>query len=55
MRLSLVEMDERRAKGLCYNCDDKYTPGHCCKRLSACWVDVSKEETPDLLDTSTDS
>jgi hypothetical protein len=55
MRLSPVEMDERRAKGLCYNCDDKFTPGHRCKRLYACWVDASEEEAPDLLETSTDS
>ena len=44
MRLSPAEMDERRAKGLCYNCDDKYAPGHHCKRLYACWVDASDEE-----------
>jgi hypothetical protein len=55
MRLSPVEMDERRAKGLCYNCDDKFTPGHHCKRLYACWVDASEEEAPDLLETNTDS
>jgi hypothetical protein len=55
MRLSPIEMDERRAKGLCYNCDNKYTPGHRCKRLYACWVDASEEEDTDLLDTNTDS
>lgn len=26
MRLSPAEMDERHAKGVCYNCDDKFTP-----------------------------
>ena len=26
--LSNEEMSERRAKGLCYYCDEKYTPGH---------------------------
>lgn len=55
MQLSPVEMDERRAKGLCYNCDDKFTPGHRCKHLYACWVDASEEEVPDPLETSTDS
>lgn len=26
--LSQEEMSDRRAKGLCYHCDEKYTPGH---------------------------
>lgn len=30
-RLSPVEMWERREKDLCYNCDEKYSPGHKCK------------------------
>jgi hypothetical protein len=55
MWLSPVEMDERRAKGLCYNSDDKFTPGHRCKCLYACWVDSSEEEAPDPLEISTDS
>jgi hypothetical protein len=29
-KLTKVEMDERQLKGLCYNCDDKYFPGHKC-------------------------
>lgn len=32
-RLSRVEMEERRAKGLCYNCDELYTQGHKRKKL----------------------
>ena len=36
-RLSRTEMDERRAKGLCFNCDEVYNQGHQCKRLS--WLD----------------
>jgi hypothetical protein len=27
-KLTQAEMDERKIKGLCYNCDDKYFPGH---------------------------
>jgi hypothetical protein len=31
-RLSPQELQARREKGLCYNCDDKYVQGHRCKR-----------------------
>lgn len=30
-RLSPVQMEERRRKGLCFNCDEKFQPGHQCK------------------------
>ncbi|GKE45756.1 hypothetical protein Tco_1473040, partial [Tanacetum coccineum] len=30
MRLSFAEEQERRARGLCFNCDEKYHPGHRC-------------------------
>ncbi|RVW21961.1 hypothetical protein CK203_107764 [Vitis vinifera] len=30
-RLSWEEMQKRRAQGLCFNCDDKFTSGHRCK------------------------
>lgn len=30
--LSREEMAERRAKGLCYNCDNPYTVGHQCNK-----------------------
>ena len=32
-RLSPVELKERRDKGLCYNCNEKFAPGHRCKML----------------------
>jgi hypothetical protein len=34
-RLTQAEQEERRRKGLCYNCDEKYTRGHnrVCQRL----------------------
>ena len=32
-RLIRAEMAERRAKGLCYNCDELYSVEHKCKRL----------------------
>jgi hypothetical protein len=44
-------MDERQLKGLCYNCDDKYFPGHKCKEKNlfmAIFEDILEEdvETP---------
>jgi hypothetical protein len=32
-RLSPAEMAQRRADGLCYNCDEKFVLGHRCKKL----------------------
>ncbi|XP_078437056.1 uncharacterized protein LOC144707710 [Wolffia australiana] len=32
MRLTDEEFQPRREKGLCYHCNDKYLPGHRCKR-----------------------
>jgi hypothetical protein len=31
--LTPTKMDDRHAKGLCFNCDEKFVRGHCCKRL----------------------
>ena len=28
-----AQMDDRRKKGLCYNCDEKQGPGHKCKNV----------------------
>ena len=30
-RISPAQMEERKKKGLCYNCDDKWGPSHKCK------------------------
>ena len=32
-RLTSAELLERRRQGLCFNCDEPYTPGHACPRL----------------------
>ena len=32
-RITLAQMDERRKKGLCYNCDEKWGFGHKCKNV----------------------
>ncbi|KAL1147912.1 hypothetical protein V6Z11_A10G089000 [Gossypium hirsutum] len=41
-RLTRIEMAERMAKGLCYNCDESYSMGHKCKRLF--WIEVPDVE-----------
>ncbi|GJY21422.1 putative mitochondrial protein [Tanacetum coccineum] len=40
-RLTESEMAEKRSKGLCFKCDEKYGPGHQCKSksLQVLWVD----------------
>ncbi|XP_019258306.1 PREDICTED: uncharacterized protein LOC109236565 [Nicotiana attenuata] len=43
-RLTAAEMDEKRAKWLCFFCDEKYEPGHVCKaRKQIFMVDVNDE------------
>ena len=42
-KLTRAEMAERRAKGLCYNCDESYSAGHKCKRLF--WIEVPDDES----------
>ncbi|KAF3658804.1 hypothetical protein FXO37_14265 [Capsicum annuum] len=45
-RLTCVEMAARRAKGLCYNCDDPYVQGHQCRKLF--WLKIEDAEFEDL-------
>lgn len=48
-RISFQEMQVRKAKGLCFNCDEKFTPNHRCvtKRLLLLQCDT---KPPDELD-----
>lgn len=39
------EIRERRAKGLCFNCNEKYEAGHKCQRLFL--IDCCEEEDQD--------
>jgi hypothetical protein len=46
-KLTRAKMAKRQLKGLCYNCDDKYFPGHKCKEqklFMAISKDVSEED-----------
>jgi hypothetical protein len=44
-------MAERQLKGLCYNCDDKYFPGHKCKEQNL-FMAISEDIQEDDDDTS---
>jgi hypothetical protein len=55
-KLTRVEMVERQLKGLCYNCDEKYFPGHKCKEQNifmAISEEISEEdeETPSVSES----
>ena len=41
-KLTRPEMEERRLKGLCVNCDEPFTRGHQCKKLF--WIDFIDDE-----------
>nr|GEX28059.1 ankyrin repeat-containing protein [Tanacetum cinerariifolium] len=50
-RMTESEIQDRKAKGLCFRCEEKYTPGHQCasRTLQVMLVDESDEaEEPDL-------
>ena len=36
-------MQARREKGLCFNCDEKFAPGHKCKLQQAFLIEVVEE------------
>ena len=43
-RLMPQQMDERRAKGLCFNYDRKYSKGHKCGEKKLFYIDCEEEE-----------
>ncbi|KAJ4757403.1 polyprotein [Rhynchospora pubera] len=48
-RLTAAEQHERRAKGLCFNCDDRFTPGHRCKgRASLLFLEVEDNASDEV-------
>jgi hypothetical protein len=50
-KLTRAEMAERQLKGLYYNCDDKYFPGHKCKEQNL-FMAISEDIQEDDDDTS---
>lgn len=45
-RLSPAQLQERRAQGLCYNCDEKYIPGHKCTTPKFLLLMTEEDEPP---------
>jgi hypothetical protein len=43
-RLTPQQLDERNAKGLCFNCDSKYSKGHKCGEKKLFYIDCEEEE-----------
>eukprot|EP00253_Pinus_taeda_P028985 PITA_28985 len=44
IRLTPKQLEEKRAKGLCYSCDSKYTKGHKCAEKKLFYIDCEEEE-----------
>lgn len=40
------ESEEKKAKGLCFKCNDKYSRGHVCKRKQLYALEGEEEEQP---------
>ena len=43
-RFASQKLEEKRAKGLCYSCDSKYTKGHKCTEKKLFYIDCEEEE-----------
>ena len=43
-RFTPQQLEEKIAKGLCYNCDSKYTKGHKCAEKKLLYIDCEEEE-----------
>jgi hypothetical protein len=48
-RLTPAELKERQEKGLCFKCNDKYGPGHRCKRLFMIEAHLREDEDGDVV------
>jgi hypothetical protein len=46
-RLSPTELQVRHDRGLCFNCDERFIPGHCCKKLFLLEGIYPEEEEPE--------
>ena len=42
--MTTQQLHEGRAKGLCFNCDNKYSKGHKCNENKLFYIDCEEEE-----------
>ena len=49
-RLTWDEMQRRQAQGLCFNCNERFTPGHRCSQPQLLLLGI-KEEEPGIVET----
>ncbi|KAL5842733.1 hypothetical protein ACOSQ3_013336 [Xanthoceras sorbifolium] len=52
-RMTPEELTERRKKGLCFHCHDKYAPGHNCAKnfpIEACWEEGENDVEMEIDD-----
>lgn len=54
-RLSWEEMKRRRERNLCFNCDEKFTPGHRCKNNIILMIEIEGEMTENKDEDVTES
>ena len=47
-QLSWEEMQKRQTQGLCFNCDEKFTPGHKCKGPQLLVLDGGQEDQGEI-------
>jgi hypothetical protein len=47
-RLTPQQMDEKREKGICFNCDIKYSKGHKSNDRKVFYIDCEEEEDQEL-------
>ena len=43
-RLTPQQLEERREKGVCFNCDNKYSKGHTCGEKKLFYIECEEEE-----------
>ena len=51
---SEVEMQESQEKGICYNCDEKFTQGHRCVEQNLYLLDVDSLPAPEISEYAQD-
>jgi hypothetical protein len=51
-RFTPQQLEERKEKGLCFNCDSKYSKGHKCGEKKLFYIDCEEEEEEDEQEPS---